>query len=243
MHVEEWASELNKEMFEKWKCYENKSDLLRHGFNIFSSPVHVNPTVMIITLNPGGDKDFKYYPQYDQYKKGKFDTVDNNNCIYNCSNFFTKLLDIFAPYHYKILDESVRMQILFYRSKNIELWNKKFKSDKKTKKELESYCYDKTIEGIKLIKPKLLLIAGIETFHRLNKNKNMVQKEPCIESYGKDNREREIYFETTWPDGNIPILTIIHPSRFTNHSKGKIKSKLNEILSSMSNYTATRKQL
>ena len=75
MHAEEWASELNKEIFEKWKCHENKSDLLRHGFNIFSSPVHENPTVMIITLNPGGDGDFKYYPQYDQYEKGKFDTV------------------------------------------------------------------------------------------------------------------------------------------------------------------------
>ncbi len=241
MYAEEWASELNKEIFEKWKCHENKSDLLRHGFNIFSSPVHENPTVMIITLNPGGDGDFKYYPQYDQYEKGKFDTVDNNNCIYNCSNFFTKLLNIFAPHHYRILDESVRMQILFYRSKTIELWNKKFKSNIKMKKELESYCYDKTIEGIKIIKPKLLLITGIETFHRFNKNQNMLQKESHIETYGKDKRERMIYFTTTWPEGNIPILTIIHPSRFTNYSKKMIKLKLDEILNNLSNYTAARK--
>ncbi len=188
---------------------------------------------MIITLNPGGDEDFKYYPQYNQYENGEFNTMKNNNCIYNCSNFFTKLLDIFAPYHYKILDESVRMQILFYRSKNIGVWNSKFKSDKKTKKDLESYCYDKTVEGIKKIKPKLLLITGIDTFHRLNKNNDMIKKEICYEPYNKN--KREIYSKTTWSEDNIPVLSTIHPARFTNYSKGMIKSKLDDILSNMYN--------
>lgn len=206
-NLEEWAEELRKKVCLKWREYENK---LPKGFELFYSPVRLNPDVMIIGFNPGGDlKDAREcsdkpeplpeqhgYITYGRQEPGK----DSYRIAIRMYELFSKIG------HEKTLQNSVKFNLIFFRSHNITEWNS---IDDTIRKDLEGFCHQKVRHIIDTLQPKLILAEGLLTYRRLKDlmpiRKNG-EKEDTFPTDGSRTLVRTIDLE------RIKLVGIRHPT-------------------------------
>lgn len=67
-----------------------------------------------------------------------------------------------------LLEQSVSLPILFFRSKNYQYWKQNVQKDIRIEMEQLSYC--KIQEIIKKLKPKFCLVIGFETYEQIKNN-------------------------------------------------------------------------
>lgn len=203
--LEEWGMKLNKKVYDKWTRHSK----LEAGFKIFYTKLRKNPPIMILSLNPGGTKD-KFEEDRKRFEKKDFSIKDENFYLENNTRPFAKAIIKLFKNREELLKESVAIPILFFRSKSMKQWrNDFFKSAPEERNKIELFCYNKTIDIIKNVKPKALLIVGINTYKALFFNKLLLPltiKEIKCSMYGK-NKQR-IWMRMEW--NKIPILCISH---------------------------------
>lgn len=121
------------------------------GYAIFFSPVRVKPRLAIIGYNPGGDGAlFEKYaggpPPVHEYTMQNFRLAAQMRKIFAAAGMMQEL------------EESVKFNIIFYRSRRAaELKNKT----------LIRFSEVRTLEIIERIQPEVILTEGFATFHRL----------------------------------------------------------------------------
>ena len=197
MDINEWAEELTKEVYTIWKT---KYRDWEHGFKVFYSPIRRNPKLMIISLNPGGTVTNFKKTDYWKFKKGNFSLPPKNRYLVTDYPFAKKIREFFDG-NEGLLDTSVAISILFFRSKNFKFWLKNVPKTRRT--EMENYSYEKVKLIIKTVKPQAILVISSKTYKRLGKILE-IKNEKQKMKIGKVTLVR-----TAFANG-IPIFSIPH---------------------------------
>lgn len=166
------------------------------NFSIFYSPLIMNPTLMIIGDNPGGQMDqvgldkipdkHEYTDQAQNYKmatmmRGKIMKGDKLQ---------------------QILKESVKTNRIFFRTPDL---NKLSSLENKTK--IIDYCGGILCEIIRTIQPQNILAESFGTFRSLSSTETSILVKP--------NSTKSLLLFGEY-DG-IPVFGINHPSRASYH--------------------------
>ena len=223
--IEEWGMKLNEEVYKKWI----KHPRLKAGFKIFYTKLRKDPPIMIISLNPGGKKD-SFEEDRKRFEKKCFEIKDENFYLENKNRPFAKAIIKLFENHEGLLKKSVAIPILFFRSKSIKQWkNDFFGSAPEERCKIEFFCYEKTIEIIKMVKPKALLIIGFNTYEALISNELLLPltiEKIKFSMYGKS--KQRIWIRMEW--NNIPIFCVRHltGSHIKKEDKQETKKEFND---------------
>ena len=74
MELYNWAEELTRQVFSQWKTNHAR---WKQGFKLFYSPIKKNPKLLILSYNPGGDKN-SFKKELEQYENGNFSLPKNH---------------------------------------------------------------------------------------------------------------------------------------------------------------------
>ena len=199
MSLEKWAEDITKDVFLKWK---SDYSFWTRGFETFYSPVRMNPKIMILSLNPGGDvNDFQ--KDLDRFQSGDFSLPQKHRFVSEEYTMARRMKKFFLG-HEEILSESVTLPVLFFRSPNFNIWKK---DAGKKREDMESFCFEKVNEIINGLKPKMLLVLGFRTYQYLKENLSIEIKDE-IENIGES--KRRISYQSKL--SGIPMFCIMHPS-------------------------------
>lgn len=190
----EWVENLYKETKQVWQ--EAGRD--KRGYAIFYSPVRVNPFIALIGINPGGDEN-------------SFD--ENNVVVPDKHEYFTdsyalaeKMKKMFtAAGMLKELEESVKFNLLFFRSKEAH----EIKA-----KNLIEYSKRKVLEILDHLKPKVIITEGFLVFDKLKITKEQEEFTLCDEDH-----KALIFVAKAKCD--IPLIGLRHPSSGQSHLSDK----------------------
>lgn len=181
----EWVTNLYTETKELWK-QKGKDP---KGFAIFYSPVILNPTVAIIGFNPGGDENsFSEknitVPIQNEYLTAEYPMAKKVRKIFEAGDIMWAL------------EDSVKFNLIFFRSKN-----EKDINDKK----IIQFCEQKVLEILKEIKPKYIITEGFKTYERLKK---------LLRANGERtiSEDRKAILCISKTKENVPLLGMIHPT-------------------------------
>jgi len=169
-----------------WIKYSN---LLPGGYKVFYGPYERHP-LLIIGFNPGGNaKDFipHLYPPEHEYL-----THD-----YVMARQMRYYLD---P---RIIGKSVKTNILFFRTSNVQEWNAVPAS---RRKELEAICASHVSSIIDDMKPTTILAEGIATYRAMKKLLNLQNKSHEEVEYRLEAGKRVLVYKTE------NLIGIIHPT-------------------------------
>lgn len=162
--LDTWAEDLTKEVYNQWN---SKYSFWKPGFKTFYSPIIKNPTLMILSLNPGGTE-----LHFEQESKTKFG--NNNFSLPKRNEYLTtdyamarKMRLLFRD-HLDLLEQSVALPILFFRSKNYQYWKKNIPKDIRI--EMEQFSYLKIQTILKKLKPRFCLVIGFQTYDQIKNN-------------------------------------------------------------------------
>lgn len=201
MNIDSWAEGLTKDVFEKWK---SDYPFWKRGFEVFYSPVRMNPKIMILSLNPGGDVDDPIWQKdLNRFKHGDFSLPPEHRFVSENYTMARRMKKFFMDCE-NLLGESVTLPVLFFRSPEFKVWKKE---NKKKRKEMESFCFGKVREIIDVLKPKMFLILGFRTYRYLKEDLSM---EVNNETENEGENEKPISYQSEW--SGIPIFCIMHPS-------------------------------
>lgn len=159
--VQEWADGILKETLTKWEELRRKSKAVdKYGFQVFYSPVRINPDLMIIGYNPGGGES-AFHPERDS----SIHSITEHEYFENDYPLARKMKDLFkAIGKTKLLKNSVKLNLIFFRTLNVTQLSS---FDKGLKREIEAFCFQKVRETIDTLKPKVIITEGIGTFNAL----------------------------------------------------------------------------
>ena len=218
MDIEQWAQGLLMEVCAKWENNKGNYDFSESGFSVFYSPVRQSPELMIIGYNPGGDETsfckardlcVPVTHEYIDYKSDRKYPIAGK--MYNLFENISKS---------DWLERSVKLNVLFFRSKSEQQWNT-IKKD--VRKDLKEFSYMKVKEIADVLTPKFILTEGIKTFNILTNIILCCSEKPVFEQ-GRGNRA--IYARSRYND--IKIIGLIHPTgaRVSNDEWLKVKEYL-----------------
>ncbi len=203
-----WAQKLVDEVRLKWEDVERQFDSpvdrecwRSAGFCVFSSPVVKNAELVIVSFNPNKEEPIQDHQ-----------TIPNSHIYFNSDYPLAKAMkDIFSQMGLMdILKRSVRINLYFFRTKNIVDWKEMRPAS--LREDLEYFCEEKVQRIIKEINPKLILTEGLEAYDHLKKilpikdnEKNLQQS--CNRVFAKhgnligiihptDKRTRSLFLDT-----------------------------------------------
>ena len=136
MSLDQWAENLTKQVFNEWeKNYSN----WKQGIKLFYGPVRKLPKLMILTYNPGGDKQ-SFQKDLIRFGEGDFNPYHKHEYKYRNYTLAKKMRKLFSS-DLDLLEESVALPIMFFRSKDTKMLKKRFQKNKR--KEAEMFCLEK----------------------------------------------------------------------------------------------------
>lgn len=201
----EWAKQICSRVGNKWKTTREKYpelDLLAAGWSVFYSPIRIYPALMIIGINPGGEKnDFteECLPANHSYLTHNYPLAKKMKCLFEDMG------------HLQLLGESVKLNLLFFRSRSVTSRQPEDQRCWKTlprplRMELEVFCSDIVLEIISKLKPRIVLAEGISTYTNLKKR--------CFQDQSDDQKivpsTRTIYVRKQTPA--LTLIGILHPT-------------------------------
>jgi hypothetical protein len=225
MDITKWAEDLTEEVYNEWKT---KYSFWKPGFAVFYSPVRERPELMIISLNPGGgEKDFQVDVDdsaYPKFQDGNFSLPPKNRYLITKYRFAKKVRMLFEG-NEDILKTSVVITVLLFRSQKIDYWEKN--NPEETRLPMERFAYDKVQEIMKKVKPKKVLVIGVDAYNRLRKNIIKIENENIVE---KTTIGRII----TAKAGQIDIFVIPHltGTRVSDKNMEKMKKLFADFIAS-----------
>jgi len=174
-----WAEKLQREVYKTWK---KKYSFWKQGFKVFYGPVKKRPELMIISHNPGGDHiDFQKEDK-PSFEKGNF--LPPESLPYSGGYTMSRKMQRFFAKDMYLLETSVTIPIMFFRSKNINKLNdiERFK-----RYEMERYSLLKVKEIIDTVQPENILVIGLKTYDLLGKVIGLCDEEEFLHM-NKDGR-------------------------------------------------------
>jgi hypothetical protein len=172
MDIDDWAEDLLKDVCEKWETIGYKYDFSECGFRVFYSPISVGPDLMLIGYNPGKEdkpfckEDDSMIPDFHEY-------------LYHNSRTARKMKYLFESVErYDWLEESVKLNLIFFRSENEAQWEA---MNKDLRGELEMFCFNRVNDIIDTLKPRYIITEGLKVFDLLTNTVLMGCDKPKVE--------------------------------------------------------------
>ena len=219
MGLDQWAENLTKQVFNEWE--KNYSDW-KQGVKLFYGPVKKLPKLMILTYNPGGDKR-SFQKDLIRFNEGNFNPYHKHEYVDRNYPLARKMRELFSN-NLDLLEESVALPIMFFRSKDTKMLKKRFQKNKR--KEAEKFCLEKVKQIIDFLHPQKILIIGVSTHKKLRK-KIMIginENPPFFSVY--PTKKETLYIISNWK--SIPVLTTRHisGSRITIEDIDRLRHQL-----------------
>lgn len=182
-----WIQELYEQTHRLWQ----QTGMESSGYSIFYSPVVSHPKLLIIGYNPGGDKSSfnennTEPPKQHDYIVGNYRMARRMRFIFESAGILTEL------------KESVKMNLIYFRSKNIKGLKHSPQSIK--------YCYDQTKMVIDELHPDLIIVEGLSTFTELGK---LLKLEEQNRTHFNS---KCILIHSCYGDGDSKVIAIPHPT-------------------------------
>lgn len=198
MNLENWGENLQKEVHKEWKT---KYESWEPGFKVFYGPISMNPKIMLISQNPGGN-----YQSFLEEDKTRFEAGDFSlpkETPYSNDRRMAKKMQDFFDRDISLLQSSVTFPVIFFRSKDTKVLKtiERFKLY-----EMERFCFKKVKEIIETLQPKTILITGMHTHQKLKEILGLFDEE----IFFKSESGRLVAIESKI--GNIKIFSMIHPT-------------------------------
>jgi len=211
--LNEWAEKITMDVYDAWKSKFPWDP----GFKVFYSPVYLKPQIVVVGHNPGGGEQ-AFTEDKQKFERGNFSLPLVHEYI--CENYpIAKKMRNFFEGNLRLLETSVKFNLFFFRSKDIEELGK---MDTKLKNEMKKFCYNKFLEIINFLKPKMIILEGLATYDIINKNVVQFSSESNF-VIGK----RRLASMAMW--GDIFVYGIVHPTgcRIRRDEWNKLREKLN----------------
>lgn len=147
----EWLTTLYKETHNRW----NEMGSNPQGYAVFYSPVVINPELLIIGYNPGGDESSfveipKHPPADHDYIKGNYPMANRMRYIFQSAGILP------------LLENSVKTNLYFFRSNNAS-------GIGDLSEDVKEFCLSQTKQIIDTLTPRMILVEGFETFSEVLK--------------------------------------------------------------------------
>ena len=217
--MKKWAENLVEDVFKK---YQEKYSFWKYGFKIFYSPVFTNPTVAIIGFQPGGNESNYISESKSKFESDDFSLPERNEFFETEYKFSKRIRDLFNfNGGFALLEKSLVVPLVFFRAPSALIWNKDI--DKNIRLEMEYLCILKMKEILEKTKPRKILILGLDTYSRFQKQFGFPNNEEIICERGINGSRMVIRSIIS----NYSVLAIIHPtgSRISNIDWNSIKEK------------------
>jgi len=147
-----WASDLVDRAGKKLSALA-ESDLKDSGFAVFYCPVPEYTDLLILGFNPGGgSNDFDQkgaIPQQHEYVDCNYPLAKATRELFGQSGYLW------------LLKQSVKSNLQFFRTKNVASWNQ---IAEETRQELTEFCDQGVKEIVSRLRPKAILLEGVQTF-------------------------------------------------------------------------------
>ncbi|MFA9503762.1 hypothetical protein ACERIM_13430 [Natrinema sp. H-ect1] len=153
MSHEEWAAEVQRDVWEYW---DQEHDDWPYGVKTFYSPVHAETDLLILGFQPGGDGKSS---EHD----GDFSTPDTHHYVNSDWDLAEEMQKLFSE-HEEVLNNSVASNVIFFRSPDIDKWDA-LPSDRRLA--IEKFCWNHIEELIYRVDPNVILTVGIRTFDKV----------------------------------------------------------------------------
>ena len=216
MDLNRWAENLQREVYNEWKT---KYSFWKSGFKVFYSPAKMNPQLMIISYQPGGDAS-SFEKDKRRFEAGNFSVQKYNSYVERSHHMSKKVRDFFSM-NANLLGDSVIFPLIFFRASNIRRWKK---LGKETRLQMESLCLNKVKEIIEVLNPHEILVLGIETYDKLKGLLGETKNETILRTRlhtrrGKESVNRMVLKSEIGNIRVIRVFGIMHPSGSRIHKE------------------------
>lgn len=211
MTLNEWAANLQREVYQEWL---KKFKAWEPGFKVFYGPVRRRPKLMIISLQPGGGKEFFIKEDRGRFEKDDFSTHKENTYIKSNNRFARSIKGIFQD-NISLLKQSVILPVIFWRAKTYSEWKKN-----PDFKEMENFSFLKVKMVIEKLKPQKILVLGNSAGKKLGKISHILPEKVIYRRYGGS---KDHVVVATTKINNIPTLILMHPSGARLSKKDELK--------------------
>src|SRR5213593_3396055 len=160
MDLYQWASELNKRVYNEWKAnYPNWTP----GFKVLYGPPLANPEIMIVSLNPGGGDSARsgwtrWARDQDRFERGDFSPPAELSYWVRDNRMAKSVRGLFGERVQLLKHETVAFPVCFLRSENWE------SIPIRTRENMKRFCYPLVKQIIQTLQPKRLLVIGFDTY-------------------------------------------------------------------------------
>ena len=172
--LDKWAEDLTKEVYDQWN---NKYSFWKPGFKTFYSPIIKHSNLLILSLNPGGDEKHFEIESKNEFDNNNFSLPKRNEYLTTDYTMAKKIRLLFRD-HLDLLEQSIALPILFFRSKNYQYWKQNIQKD--TRIEMEQFSYSKIQEILTKLQLKFCLVIGFETYEQIKNNILKIDDESSI---------------------------------------------------------------
>jgi hypothetical protein len=200
LDLNEWAYELNKRVYNEWK-----TQFLdwKQGFKtLYGWPLET-PSLMVISLNPGGDES-SFAKDRARFESGDFSSPQKPPYLTSTYRFAIKLRDLFGD-HVELLRETVAFPVCFFRS---ERWSS---IPRHTKNKMKQFCFPIVRDMIRTMPPERLLVIGLNTYGKLESILGGFKEEREV-LFREGGKTSTLVKESKW--GDVPVFATVHLTGF-----------------------------
>ena len=230
----EWGEEVQRKMFQIWE--KNLGEEYGEGFEVFTSPVVKDASVIFIGTKPGSRKqsDEQYHPlMRNKFLKGDFSTPDSHDYVndgadYPVAKAIRNQLFVNREKH---LADSVETNYYFIRTKR-EQGHSELKSEMgDVWSEYKKFCKDTIEELINKTDPDLIVAFSLGTYDKLvdDRRYETVDIDTHMRPIESDRNLRLI--EESLIDGR-QLIGLCHPTYWGEEDKQKVRELAHPIIDS-----------
>jgi hypothetical protein len=196
MDTQAWGAALLQEVELKWQGLRKIEAAFEAGYVVFYSPVKLDPELMIIGFNPGGDAS-----DFDPISAARI-PIEHEYIVkeYRIAKRMRSLFEEIGKRD--VLERSSKLNLLFFRSSNAKAWKR---IDLKVRRDAEQFCSDKIKKIVDTLRPRRVLAEGIETYSCLRRTLGFDSDETKVTSQG-----RAIVISSR--QGDLQLMGMIHPT-------------------------------
>ena len=202
--VNEWAKEIQKMVYHEWLTIHAS---WKPGFKIFYGPVHEQPDLMIISLQPGGGEEIFIKEDRNRFENGDFSVPKENSYVTSTNRFGKKMQEFFKP-RISVLQEACIIPLIIFRAKSFKAWK-----EYDLHYICERFSYRILVEIISVrLRPKKMLFIGIETYKKYMKEFSHAYEKEKVVQYRRGGTESGSVIAFSTIVGDVPSFVVIHPT-------------------------------
>lgn len=212
-----WGVNIQQQMFQFWEKHLGSEHKL--GFEVFTSPIPEDPSILFIGINPGSSYDEGYHPHMEPLLNGDFDLPDSHHYAvggedYPVANFLREHL--FSGREDRLTD-SVETNRYYLRT-NDETEHSDLQGRLgEAWADYVDFCFDTDQELIERTDPDVIIAFSIGTWNTLHNDDRYLTE--YHNDHDRPSGNARLVIEAELDE--IPVIGLHHPSYLGHEDKEK----------------------